>query len=136
MFAQRSWSGTSRLLATSLLTALAIPALAPARPAPPAFAAAKQKKCKNPAPKAPDEKPPVYVRVTGVTCSGAAALARKVIVKAPKGCLTYTDAHHIRLTSPCRIGGYRCTSRPVAEGMALEATCRRGAKVVRFQAQY
>lgn len=136
MFAQRSWSGTSGLLAACLLTAFAIPAPAPAAPAPPAHAAAKQKKCKNPAPKTPSEKPPIYVRVTGVTCSGAAALARKVIVKAPKGCLMYTDARHIRLTSPCRVGGYRCTSRPVAEGMALEATCRRGAKAVRFQAQY
>lgn len=136
MFAKRRLSGTSCLLAASLLVPCAIPVLAPAQTAPPAHAAAKQKKCPNPKPTPPTEKPPVYVRVTGVSCAYGYALARKVKVSTPKGCLVHTDAKHIRLTRPCRVDGYRCTSRSIVEGLALEATCKRGAKVVRFQAQY
>lgn len=135
MFAQRSLSGMSRLLATSLIVPLAFPVLVTARDVPPAHAA-KQKKCPNPKASPPTEKIPVYVRVTGVSCNAGYALARKVKVKSPKGCLKYTDARHIRLAKPCRVDGYRCTSREIADGMALEATCKRGAKMVRFQAQY
>jgi hypothetical protein len=136
MFAKRRRSGTSCLLAASLLTYFAIPVLTTAQAAPSAYAAAKQKKCPNPKPTPPTEKPPVYVRVTGVSCRTAYALARKVKVSAPKGCLVHTDAKHIRLIRPCRVDGYRCTSRPLVGGLALEATCRRGAKAVRFQLMY
>lgn len=136
MFAQRSLSGISRLLCASLLVLLALPVLASAQAGPSAHAAAKQRKCPNPQPRPATEKPPIYVRVTGVSCTAGYALARKVKVKAPKGCLVYTDKQHIRLTKPCRAGGYRCTSRPVIDGMALEATCKRGAKLVRFQVMY
>ena len=48
----------------------------------------------------------------------------------------YTDPQHIRLSKPCRSGGYTCTSRKLNDGMALEATCKRGAKLVRFQVMY
>jgi hypothetical protein len=136
MFAKRRLSGTPWLLAASLLIPSAIPVLTTAQAAPPAHAAAKQKKCPNPKPTPPTEKPPVYVRVTGVSCRTAYALARKVKVSAPRGCLVHTDAKHIRLTRPCRVDGYRCTSRPLVGGLVLEATCKGGAKVVRFQAQY
>jgi hypothetical protein len=136
MFAQRLLSGMSRLFAAGVLVSLAIPVLAPAQAAPPAHAAAKQKKCHNPTPTHPTEKPPIYVRVTGVSCATGYALARKVMVKAPKGCMVHTDATHVRLSSPCRVSGYRCTSRPIVGGLALEATCKRGTKAVRFQAQY
>lgn len=135
MFAKRRLSGTPYLLAASLLAPFAIPFLAIAQDAPPAHAA-KQRKCDNPKPKPATEKPPIFFRVTGVSCTSAYALARKVLVKPPKGCLIYTDASHIRLSRPCRIGGYRCTSRSIVQGMALDATCRRGAKVVRFQRLY
>jgi hypothetical protein len=132
MFAQRSLSGVSRLLAAGLLLPLASPVLSGAQNDPPAHAA-KQKVCPNPKPRPASEKPPIYVRVTGVSCTTAYALARKVKAKAPKGCLVSTDSRHIKLTKPCRVDGYRCTSRPIVDGMGLEATCKRGAKVVRFQ---
>jgi hypothetical protein len=135
MFAQRSLSGVSRLLATALLVPCAVPALVTAQ-GPAVAHATKQKKCPNPKPKPATEKPPVYVRVVGVTCDTGYALARKVKVKAPQGCLKYTDTRHIRLTNPCRVEGYRCTSRELIDGMALEATCKRGAKLVRFQTFY
>ena len=73
-------------------------------------------------------------RVKGVSCRTAYTLARKVSARAPKGCMERVDVVHIRLTRPCRISGYRCTYRPVGQGVALEATCRRGStKFVRFQ---
>jgi hypothetical protein len=123
----------ARLLAASLLFPAALPALVAT---PPAQAAARQTRCPNPKPTRPTEKPPVYVRVTGVSCSFGYAFARKVMVKAPKGCLEHPAARQVRLSNPCRVAGYRCTSRPIAGGIALEATCRRGAKAVRFQAMY
>jgi hypothetical protein len=135
MFAQPSLSGVSRLLCASVLVSLVLPVLADAQAGPSAHVAAKQKACPPPRAK-PNEKPPVYVRVTGVSCTAAYALARKVKVKAPTGCLVHTDARHIRLTKPCRAGGYRCTSRSIVDGIALEATCKRDAKVVRFQLMY
>jgi hypothetical protein len=136
MFAKRRRSGTPYLLAASLLTPCAIPVLTTAQAAPAAHAAAKRKTCPNPKPTPPTEKPPVYVRVTGMSCASGYALARKVKVKVPRGCLVYTDAKHIRLSSPCRVDGYRCTSHPLVGGLVLEATCRRGAKVARFQVMY
>jgi hypothetical protein len=136
MFAQPSLSGISRLLCASLLVSLALPTLvAPAQAAPPAHTAAL-KACPNPKPKPASEKVPVYVRVSGVSCTYAYALARKVKVKAPKGCLVYVNKRRIRLSKPCRSSGYTCTSRSIVDGLALEATCKRGAKMVRFQVMY
>jgi hypothetical protein len=135
MFAKRRLSGTPYLFAVSLLAAFAIPVLAGAHPGPPAHAAAKQKTCKNPDPDTPGGKPPVFIRVNGVSCSTATTLAKKVIHEAPKGCMKHSDALHARLTKPCRASGYRCTARSLFAWRALEATCKRGAKVVRFQAQ-
>jgi hypothetical protein len=135
MFAQRRLSRMAGLLLASLLIPSAITTLAAAQAAP-LGSAAKLKKCRDPKALTPSDKPPRYIRVTGVSCAAALALGRKVIVKAPRGCLEYTDASHIRLTRPCRVSRFRCTSRPIAGGIALEATCKRGAKIVRFQAVY
>lgn len=133
----RRWARGPVALAAvgALALALVLPVLAAAA-AQPARAAAKQRTCKNPKPKTPSAKPPVFIRTSGVSCAAATALAEKVIAKAPAGCLEHTDARHVRLRSPCRIGGYRCTDRAIVDGMALEATCRRGARTVRFQAMY
>lgn len=131
MFAQRSLSGVSRVLVATLV-ALAIPVPLGAHAAPPAHAA-KLKRCPDPGPDA-DGWVQIFFRVRGVSCLNAYALARKVSAKAPKGCWVRVDVVHVRLTHPCHIGGYRCTYRPVGQGVALEATCRRGStKLVRFQ---
>ncbi len=146
MAAERHLSGSPRrpgrgpVAACAALAALALvllpPALAGARPASPlAHAAAKQRACKNPKPKTPSAKPPVFIRASGLSCASATALAVKVAATAPAGCVEHTDARHVRLRRPCRVAGYGCTDRRIVGGMALEATCRHGAKAVRFQAQ-
>jgi hypothetical protein len=135
MFAQRSLSGMSRLLAASLLASAVLPVLAIAQPAPSAHAAAKLRHCPNPKPYSNTKPPPVYFRVRGVSCRSAYALAKKVTVRAPRGCMVRIDETHVRLTRPCHAGGYRCTARSIGMGIAVEATCRRaGQKLVRFQA--
>jgi hypothetical protein len=133
MFAQRSLSGTSRTLAVCLV-ALALPVPVGAQAAPPAHAA-KLRKCANPTPHSTRDPPPVLFRVRGVSCRTAYALARKVGVRAPAGCMVRKDETHVQMTRPCRAAGYRCTARAVGHGVAVEATCRRGSvKLVRFQA--
>lgn len=127
MSAKRLLSGTAHLLVGGLLVALALALVAPAH------AASKQKSCK--ALKDPKGTPPIFIRATGVTCDAAGKLAVKVLRRAPQGCLEQTDATHVRLKRPCRISHFRCTSRPLFSGQALEATCKRGSsRVVRFQA--
>jgi hypothetical protein len=128
MSAKRLLSGSAHLLLWGLLAALVLVS------APHAHAASKQKSCK--ALKAPKDPPPVFIRATGVTCDAAGKLAVKVLRRTPQGCLENTDPEHIRLHRPCRVSGFRCTSRPLYGGQVLEATCKRGhTKVVRFQAQ-
>jgi hypothetical protein len=137
MSAKRLLSVTARLGTSGALVALvlAVPARAVAPVAPSAHAAAKERECRYT--RAKDEVyGPLYIRASGVPCRTAIALGRKVSSRTPEGCLRFVDRTHVRLTKPCRKSGYRCTARPIAGWLALEATCKRGSsKTVRFQAQ-
>ncbi|HET6508369.1 MAG TPA: hypothetical protein VFG42_16365 [Baekduia sp.] len=136
MSAKRLLSGMRRLPVPALVVlALAAPAGTSAAPDPAALSAAKLKSCKTPG-DPPPKKSAYSIQVRGVSCTTAYPLIQKVISHAPKGCLEVPTPAHVRLSDPCRIAGYRCTGRTVARGIAVEATCKRDAKIVRFQVQY
>ena len=119
------------MIGTSLAVALAfaLPAAAPPAPTPSAHAARKE--CK---PKPTLRRVPRRVWNTNVSCREARRVATRVVAPPPRGCVKITDAAgHVRWYAPCRKLGYRCTGRAVIDNNVIDATCRDGRKVVRFQ---
>jgi hypothetical protein len=116
-----------------LLLALAIPAVgataAPRAPEP-AAQAAKVKNCRTPFTEA---RTAHRIQVTGVNCPTGVKVALKAAGNAPSGCVKSDKRNHVKLVRPCVRLGYRCTSTPLLGGRAMNATCRRGGKTVRFQ---
>jgi hypothetical protein len=76
---------------------------------------------------------PIQLRVTGMSCATAHKVADRVVRRAPKGCVRFTDARHMKVVTPCRQLGYRCTGREIVGGLSLDFKCRRGARSVHFQ---
>lgn len=134
MFAARPWSAMRRIPGLIVLVlALAIPAVGAtaASSAPePAAHVAKVRHCK---PKFTEMRTSQNIRATGLSCPVAVKVAMKVASKAPSGCVKIDKRNKVRLVSPCVRSGYRCTWKPIVDGLGLEATCRNGAKTIRFQ---
>jgi hypothetical protein len=97
---------------------------------PGAAVAAKPKLC----PVVPaNARTPVGLQVTHMSCATAHKVADRVVLRAPKGCARFLAERQIKLVTPCRQLGYRCTGRSIVDGMALDVTCRRGDRSVHFQ---
>ncbi len=109
--------------------ALALPVATPAPPSPTAHAARKE--CK---PEPTIRRVPRRVLNTNVSCLIARRVAVRVSSNPPRGCVKMAaDKDHVRWVGPCRRMGYRCTGHTILEGRIIDATCRDGRKVVRFQ---
>ena len=114
-----------------LLIALAVPAVAATAAPGPAAHAAKEKQCTV---RFTEGRTAHFLRVSNVSCGKGRAVATRVISPRPSGCVKFTDKRgHVTLVKPCVRSGFRCTSKALAQRLALEATCKDGARVVKFQ---